>query len=99
MCISRQSGILTRKGNRAMTKNLALAASIMMLVAISGQAFADTAARGRAIGPEATGPSDRQVVYPFQCFRSRDGDADGRSQCAPLSRRTEIDRLTFDVLD
>src|ERR1700716_1885163 len=40
MRISLRSGILTRQGNRAMTENLALAASITILVAISGQAFA-----------------------------------------------------------
>jgi hypothetical protein len=51
-----------------MTKNLALAASIMMLVSISGQAFADTAAPRARYWPEATGPSDRQVVYPFNAF-------------------------------
>ncbi len=39
-----------------MTKNLALAASITMLIAISGQAFADTAS------------SDRQVVNAFNAF-------------------------------
>ena len=48
-----------------MTKNLALAASIMMLITISGQAFADTNAR---YWSEATGPSDRQVVYAFNAF-------------------------------
>jgi hypothetical protein len=35
----------------------------------------------------------------LQCFRSGDGDADGRAHRAPLSWRTEIERLTFDVLD
>ena len=38
-------------------KNLTLAASIMMLVAISGQAFAETAT-----------PSDQQAVYAFNAF-------------------------------
>jgi hypothetical protein len=33
------------------------------------------------------------------CFRAGDGDADGRAQYAPLSWRTEIELLTFDVLD
>ena len=51
-----------------MTKNLALVASIMMLAAISGQAFADTAAPTARYWPEATGPSDRQVVYAFSAF-------------------------------
>jgi hypothetical protein len=68
MCISRQSWILTREGKRAMTKNLALAASVTMLIAISGQAFADTAPKNVRYLPEATGLSDRQVVYAFNAF-------------------------------
>ena len=44
-----------------MTKNLALAASVMMLVAISGQAIAETAAPNARHWSEATGPSDRQA--------------------------------------
>jgi hypothetical protein len=51
-----------------MTKNLTLAASIMMLVAISGQAFADTAAPNARYWPVATGASDRQVVQAFNAF-------------------------------
>jgi hypothetical protein len=47
-----------------MTKNLALAASIMMLTAISGQAFADTAAPNARYSPEVTGPS----VFAFNSF-------------------------------
>jgi hypothetical protein len=53
-----------------MTKNLALAASVMMLVAISGQAFAQTAAPNARYWPEATGPSDRQAAYAFNAFDS-----------------------------
>ena len=50
-----------------MRKNLALAASIMMLVAISGQAFA--AAPKARYWPIATGPSHRQmVVRAFNAF-------------------------------
>jgi hypothetical protein len=50
-------------------------------------------ARGdRPLRPAASGTR-------FQCFRSADGDADGQAQCAPLSWRTKIERLTFDVLD
>ena len=56
-----QSGILTQQGKRAMTKKLALAASIMTLIAISGQAFADTATKNERYRLEATVPSDRQV--------------------------------------
>jgi len=39
------------------TKNLALAASMVMLMTISGQAFAETAT-----------PSDQQAVYTFNAF-------------------------------
>jgi hypothetical protein len=42
-----------------MTKNLALAASMVVLMTISGQAFAETAA-----------PSDQQAVYAFNAFDS-----------------------------
>jgi hypothetical protein len=40
-----------------MTKKLALAASMVMLVTFSGQAFAETAA-----------PADRQAAYAFNAF-------------------------------
>jgi hypothetical protein len=50
-----------------MTKNLALAASVAMLIAISGQAFAETAAPNTWYA-EATSPSDRQAVYAFNSF-------------------------------
>ena len=47
-----------------MTKKLALAASMVMLMTISGQAFAETAA------PDARyrAPSDRQAVNAFNAF-------------------------------
>ena len=51
-----------------MTRNLALAASTMMLAAISGQAFAGTAAPNARHRAEATGLSDRQVVHAFNAF-------------------------------
>jgi hypothetical protein len=51
-----------------MTKNLALAASIMMLVTISGQAMAGTAAPKARYWPETTAPSDRQAVQAFNAF-------------------------------
>jgi hypothetical protein len=60
----RQSGILTQ-GKIAMTKNIALAASISTLIAISGQAFADTAPKN---APEATALSDQQVVNALNAF-------------------------------
>jgi hypothetical protein len=53
-----------------MTKNLALAASITMLVAISGQAFAGTAAPKARYWSKATDPSDRQVGHAFNAFDS-----------------------------
>jgi hypothetical protein len=48
-----------------MTRNLALAASTMMLVAISGQAIASTAAPNTGYLPEVTGPTDRQGVCRY----------------------------------
>jgi len=51
-----------------MRKNLALAASIMMLVAISGQAFAGTAAPKARYWPKVTDPSDRQLRQAFNAF-------------------------------
>jgi hypothetical protein len=50
-----------------MTKNLALAASVAMLIAISGEAFAETATPNTWYA-EATSPSDRQAVYAFNAF-------------------------------
>jgi hypothetical protein len=60
-------GHLTQQGNRVM-KNLALAASVMMLVAISGQAFAKTAAQNARDWSETTGPSDPQAAYAYDAF-------------------------------
>jgi hypothetical protein len=80
-------------GNRAVTtKNRALAASIMMLATISGQALAGTAA------PKAQYWRSNRPLRPsggtrFQCYRSADGDTDDGAQYAPLSWRTEIQRL------
>ncbi len=54
-------------------KNLALAASVMMLVAISGQAFARTAAPNARYWSEATGSSDRQAAYASDAFDSMMG--------------------------
>ena len=51
-------------------KNLALAASVMVLVAISGQAFAKTAAQNARDWSESTGPSDRQAAYTYDSFDS-----------------------------
>ena len=51
-----------------MMKNLALAASIMMLVAISEQTLAGTAAPKARHWPTATDPSDREVGHAFNAF-------------------------------
>jgi hypothetical protein len=51
------------------TKNLALAASITMLVAISGQAFARAAGSNTRYWLEATGRSDQQQAgHAFNAF-------------------------------
>ena len=52
-----------------MTMNLALAASMLMLMTISGQAFAETAT-----------PFDQQAVYAFNAFdRAAATDTDATS--------------------
>jgi hypothetical protein len=52
-----------------MTKNLALAASITMLVVISGQAFARAAGSNTPYWLEATGRSDQQQArHAFNAF-------------------------------
>jgi hypothetical protein len=69
MRISGAMGHLTRQGNRVM-KNLALAASVMVLVAISGQAFAKTATQNARDWSETTSPSDPQAAYAYDAFDS-----------------------------
>jgi hypothetical protein len=81
------------------TKNLALAASIMMLATISGQALAGTAAPKAQYWRAATGRSDHQGGTRLQCCRSADGDTDDGAQCARLSWRTEIQRLIRTTLN
>ncbi len=51
-----------------MMKNLALAASMTMLIALSGQAFAETAAPNARYWHEATRPSDRQALDAYNAF-------------------------------
>jgi hypothetical protein len=63
-----RSGITKQQGNKTMKKNLVLAASITMLVAISGQAFARTVTPNEQYGTEATVPSDRQTANAFNAF-------------------------------
>jgi hypothetical protein len=57
-----------QQGNRTMTKNFALAASIAMLMTMSGQALAATAAPNAWYGSEATSPSAWQTVYAGKAF-------------------------------
>jgi hypothetical protein len=61
---SRRSGSL-KQGNRKMTKNFALAASIAMLVTISGQALAETAAPNARYEPEAASTAGWRAVNAF----------------------------------
>jgi len=70
-----------------------------MLATISGQALAGTAAPKAQYWRAATGRSDHQAVRAFQCYRSADGDTDDGAQCAPLSWRTEIQRLIRTTLN
>jgi len=51
-----------------MTKNLALAASIAMLMTISGQALAETAAPNAWYESKAASPSAEQAVYAVNAF-------------------------------
>ena len=51
-----------------MTKNFALAGSIAMLMTISGQALAETAAPNASYEPETTSPSARQAAYAANAF-------------------------------
>ena len=51
-----------------MTRKFALAASIAMLMTISGQALAETATSNAWYEPEAASPSARQAVYGANVF-------------------------------
>jgi len=57
-----------QQGNTTMTKNFAFAASIAMLMTISGQALAETATSNAWYEPEAASPSARQAVYGVNAF-------------------------------
>jgi hypothetical protein len=67
-----------------MRKNLALAGSIGMLVAISGPAFASAAVSNARYWSEATGRSDRQVVHAFDAF---DDPAMATQMVEPMGHR------------
>jgi hypothetical protein len=56
------------QGNRTMTKNFAYAASIAMLIAISGQALAETAAPNAWYEPQAASTVARQALYAANAF-------------------------------
>jgi len=62
-------------------KSLALAASVMMVVAISGQAFAKKRRAARAVLVRSDRPFGPASGLRLQCFRFHDGDAGGRAQC------------------
>jgi hypothetical protein len=68
MRISAASGILIQQGNRTMMKKLALTASIIAMVAISGQAFARATGSNTRYLPEVTTSSDPQVVSAYDAF-------------------------------
>jgi hypothetical protein len=51
-----------------MMKNLALTASIIALVAISGQAFARATGSNTRYSPEVANSSDQQVVHAYDAF-------------------------------
>ena len=51
-----------------MTKNFALGASIAMLMTISGQALAETAAPNAWYEPQAANTAARQAVYAVDAF-------------------------------
>jgi hypothetical protein len=53
-----------------MIKNLVLAASMTMLMTLSGQALAGTATPNARYLPEATAHSDREMVPSFNAFGS-----------------------------
>jgi hypothetical protein len=51
-----------------MMKKFALAASMTMLIALPGQAFAGTAAPHARYWPQATRPSDRQALDAYNAY-------------------------------
>ena len=51
-----------------MMKNLALAASIIAMAAVSGQAFARATGSNTHYGPEAAISSDQQLVPAYDAF-------------------------------
>jgi hypothetical protein len=68
MRISAPSGICYSQGNETMMKNLALTASIIAMVAISGQAFARATGSNTTYLPEAAISSDQPAVSAYDAF-------------------------------
>jgi hypothetical protein len=68
MRISAPSETLIQQGNKTMIKNLALTASIIAMVAISGQAFARATGSNTRYLPEVATSSDQQVVSAYDAF-------------------------------
>ena len=64
-----------------MTKNFAFAASIAMLMTISGQALAATAAPNAWYGSEATSPSAWQTVYAGNPFNGTAATETAQAAC------------------
>jgi len=70
MRISAASGICYSQGNKTMMKNLALTASIIAVVAISGQAFARaTGSNTRHLSEVATSSDQQEMrAYDYDAF-------------------------------
>jgi hypothetical protein len=68
MRISSPPGICYSQGNETMMKTLALTASIITMVAISGQAFARATGSNIRYWPEVATSSGQQVVSAYNAF-------------------------------
>jgi hypothetical protein len=98
MCISRQSGILTHKekshDEKSRFSRIDNDADCNLRTGVCGHRITERAVLVQC--DRLFGPASGQRL---EWFRSGNGRTDGRAQCVPLSWRTEIERLTFDVLD
>jgi hypothetical protein len=68
MRISSPPGICCSQGNKTMMRTLALTASIIAMVAISGQAFARATGSNTQYWPEVATSLDQQVVSAYNAF-------------------------------
>jgi hypothetical protein len=75
MRIFPQSGILLQQGNGTMMKTLALTASIITLVAISGPAFARATGTNTWYWPEVVNSSDQPMAPAYNAFDAFDNPA------------------------